>query len=93
MAITITHVLQGTDTYICTAAVSAAELSVTIPHGLGFIPKEVEIAPAVAVVASSPSWAATTINATNVVITRDTTGASTADTVRVTAKRPHSIGS
>lgn len=93
MAVTITTVLAGTDTFIATVAVSAAELSSgNIAHGLGAVPKEVIITPAVAVVAASASWAATTIDSTNIVLTRDTTGASTADTVRVTVRRPHSIG-
>lgn len=93
MAVTITPVLAGKDAYIADIAVSAAELSSgNIAHGLGAVPKEVEITPLVAVVAASAGWAVTTIDATNIVLTRHTTGASTADTVRLTAKRPHSIG-
>lgn len=94
MAVTITPVLAGKDTYIADIAVDAAELaSGNIAHGLGVIPKDVKITPLVAVVAASGSWAATTIDITNIVLTRHTTGASTADTVRLIVKRPHSIGS
>lgn len=93
MAVSITPILAGKDTYIADVAVTAAELaSGNIAHGLGAVPKEVEITPLLAVVATSASWAATTIDATNIVITRHTTLASTDDRVRVIARRPHSIG-
>lgn len=93
MATTITTVLAGKDTYICTVAVTNSETtSGNIAHGLGLTPKEVVITPVTAVVASSALWAATTIDGTNIVLTRDATGASVADTVRVVVRTPHSIG-
>lgn len=92
MAITITVVLAGKDTYIATIAASTSDVSSgNIAHGLGAAPLEVEITPVTADVATIPSWAATTIDATNIVLTRDSTGAA-ASTVRLVAKRPHSIG-
>lgn len=92
MAIVITVILAGKDTYIADVAADGADVtSGNIAHGLGAVPKEVEIAPRSAAAAAVPRWAATTIDATNIVITRDAGGAAAA-TVRVTAKRPHSIG-
>lgn len=93
MAVTITTVLAGKDTFIADVAVTNSETSSgNIAHGLGLVPKEVVVTPKVAVVAASAQWAATTIDGTNIVLTRDATGASVADTVRVMAKTPHSIG-
>lgn len=93
MAVTLTPILAGKDTYIVDVVVDAADLSSgNIAHGLGVIPKSVNITNKVATVATSAAWAASTIDITNVVITRHVTGASTADTVRVIIKTPHSIG-
>lgn len=92
MAITITVVLAGRDTYIANVAADGADVaSGNIAHGLGAVPKVVEITPVTAAAAAVPSWAATTIDATNIVLTRDATGAAAA-TVRLTVRRPHSIG-
>jgi len=90
MAVTITDVLTGVNTYICTVAVATELTSGNIPHGLGVTPLEVQITPVTAAAASVPSFAATTIDGTNIVLTRATTGAAAA-TVRLTVKAPHSI--
>lgn len=92
MAITITVILAGTDTYIADVAADGADTtSGNIAHGLGAAPLNVNITPRTANAASVGAWAATTIDATNVVVTRDAGGAA-ASTFRVTIKRPHSIG-
>ena len=92
MAITITPVLAGTDTYIATVASDGTDTSSgNIAHGLGAAPLEVNIAPVTADAASVALWAATTIDATNIVLTRHVTGAA-ASTVQLTVKRPHSLG-
>ena len=91
MAITITDVLAGTYTYIATVASDGTDVtSGNIPHGLGSVPLEVQVTPVTAAAASVPSWGATTIDATNIVLTRDATGAA-ASTVRLTVKLPHSV--
>lgn len=92
MAITITSIVPGKDTFIADVAASGADVSSgNIAHGLGAIPKEVNISLRTADAATQPNWAITTIDATNIVVTRDAGGAA-ASTFRVTAKRPHSIG-
>lgn len=93
MAITVTDILAGTDTYIADVASDGTDVaSGNIPHGLGAIPSEVTISPRTADLASIPVWGITTIDATNIVLTRDSTGAA-ASTVRLVVKKPHSIGS
>lgn len=93
MATTITPVLAGTDTYIADVAVTNSELtSGNIAHGMAAIPAHVAVCLTTADIATSPPWAVTTINSTNVVVTRDTTGAAVASSFRVMIKRPHSIG-
>lgn len=93
MAVTITPVLAGTDTYIATVAVTDSELtSGNIAHGLGATPLHVAVCLTTADIATSPPWAATTIDGANVVVTRDATGAAVASSFRVTIKRPHSMG-
>lgn len=92
MAIVITPILAGTDTYIADVAADGADTSSgNIAHGLGVAPLEVNICLRTADVATIASWAATTIDATNVVATRAAGGAA-ASTFRVTIKKPHSIG-
>lgn len=92
MAITLTPVHTGTNEYTVDVASDGTDLSSgNIVHGLTGVPESVELTLLTADVASIPSWAATTIDGTNVIVTRDTTGAA-ASTVRVTIKTPHSIG-
>lgn len=93
MAVTITPVLAGVDTYIATVTASAGSdlSSGDITHGLNGVPLDVQITPVTADAAGVPVWAATTISATKVILTRDATGAA-ASTVRVVIRLPHSIG-
>ena len=93
MAVTITNVLAGTHTKIADVEATAdADTTATIPHGLGAIPLDVQITWLVAAAAIS-LWRATTIDATNVVLTKATTMGSGAagQQVRVRASLPHSI--
>mgnify|MGYP001571049636 CR=1 FL=1 len=91
MTVTITPVLAGTDTYIADVATDGTDLTMTVPHGLGAAPLEVMVSARTADVNSIAPFAATTIDTTNVVLTRHATGAAAA-TVRLVARRPHSIG-
>ncbi len=92
MAVTVTDVLAGIYTYIADVASDGTDVtSGDIAHGLGVVPLEVSVSPITADLASIPSWAATTIDATNIVLTRDATGAA-ASSVRLVVKAPHSIG-
>ena len=57
MAITVTDILAGTDTYIADVASDGTDVaSGNIPHGLGAIPSEVTISPRTADLASIPVW-------------------------------------
>lgn len=94
MAVTVTAVLAGTDTYIADIEATAdADTTATITHGLGATPLEVSKCE-LAVAATLSLWRATTINSTTVVMTKSTTASSGAagNQVRVTIKRPHTIG-
>lgn len=91
MAVTITTVLAGADTYIADIETATETTTGNIPHGLGAIPLEVYITLKAPQAASVPAWAVSTINATNIVCTRDTTGAA-ASAFRLIVKKPHSIG-
>lgn len=94
MAVTVTTVFDGTDTHIADVEATAdADTVATIPHTLGAIPAEVYITGLLAAAAIS-LWRATTIDATNVVLTKSTTAGSGAagNQVRCIVKRPHSIG-
>lgn len=106
-AVSVSNTFQGTDFFrtdvIATLAVT--DTVATIPHGLGAIkaaagagvaglaPLDVTITPLIAAGAVG-NWVLTTVNTTNVVITKTvTTGtASAARQVRVVVSRPHSIG-
>lgn len=98
MAVTITVVRQGTsakDSHVADVIASAdADTTATIPHGLGAAPEEVTITPLLQAPAALSLWAATTIDATNVVLTKATTMGSgnAGNQVRVIIKRPHSLG-
>lgn len=97
MSVTITTVVAGTDTYIGTAAATAdGDTTATFPHGLGAAPSDVQISEMGAgqALTALSAWKITTIDATNVVCTKQTsTGSGAAGAqLRVTAKRPHTIG-
>lgn len=94
MSVTITSVFTGTDSVIRDVAASAdGDTTATIPHGLGAVPGEVSILP-LTEAGTISAWRATTIDATNVVMTKGTTSGSGAAPaqLRVTIKRPNSLG-
>lgn len=74
-------------------ATLTTDTTATIPHGLGATPQEVMLT-YLLLAATLSLWRVTTINATNVVLTKLTvlgSGASGAQ-CRCIIKRPHSIG-
>lgn len=94
MAVNQTVVFDGVDSHIVDVEATAdADTTATIPHTLGAIPQEV-IVTGLAAAAAISLWRATTIDATNVVLTKSTTAGSGAAgvQVRMIVKRPHSIG-
>ena len=96
-AVTVTVVLQGTATssmHIADVAATAdADTTATIPHALGVVPLDVSLTPLLQVGASLSLWAASTIDATNVIGTKAITAGSgvAGDQVRFIISRPHSI--
>ena len=94
-AVTITTVLAGTDKRIADVEATAdADTTATIPHGLGAVPLEVFFTPLLQAEAGLSLWAVTTIDATNVVLTKSVAVGSLGATpqIRVTINRPHTIG-
>lgn len=97
-AVTITTVHDGTDTFIADVTASAdGDTTATIPHTLGAIPEEVILTPTLSQALTALSaWAApvASIDATNVVCTKLTSTGSGSATkqLRVTIKRPHTLG-
>ena len=94
MAVTNTVVLNGTDSHIVDVEATAdADTTATIPHTLSAAPQEVYVTP-LAAAAITSGWRVTTIDATNVVLTKGTGGGSGAAGVQVRCiiKLPHSIG-
>lgn len=95
MAVTVTTIFTGTDSIIRDIIATAdADTTATIPHGLGAAPAEVYTTELLQAPAALSAWAVTTIDATNVVLTKGT-GAGSGNAgaqVRVVIKRPHSIG-
>lgn len=95
-AVSVNVVFTGTDTVIRDVVATAdADTTATIPHGLGAVPGEVHILKTLSqALAAESSWAVTTIDATNVVCTKLATAGSgnAAAQLRVTIKRPHSLG-
>lgn len=95
MAVTITTVYDGEDTFIATVTATAdGDTTATIPHGLGVAPAEfyaTQLISQALTALSAWSWAA---DATNVVGTKLTsTGSGNASAqARVVIKRPHSLG-
>jgi hypothetical protein len=93
-AVTITTVRAGTDSSAFDVEASAdADTTATITHGIGATPEEVTLT-WLKVEARLSLWAATTINSTQVVCTKQTTMGSgvAGNQLRVYCKRPHSIG-
>jgi hypothetical protein len=73
-------------------ATSDADTTATIPHGMASAPKEYQVT-MLATAATLSLWRVTTVDATNVVLTKSTTGSSGASgaQIRVTIALPHSI--
>lgn len=94
LAVNLTTVLAGTTMNITDVEATAdGDTTATIPHGLGAAP-EVVILTGLQVEAETLSqWAATTINATNVVLTKQTDAGSgvAGAQLRCIAMLPHSI--
>lgn len=94
MAVTLTTVLAGTDKRIVDVEATAdADTTATIPHSLAATPLEALITWLLAAAAIS-LWRATTIDGTNVVLTKAVTAGSgvAGNQARVVINRPHSIG-
>lgn len=94
MAVTVTAASpQGAYTKVWTVIATAdADTTATIPHGFGSAPFDVSIDPLLAQFYTSV-WTITTIDATNIVLTKGT-GAGSGNAgaqVRVTARVPHSL--
>ncbi len=97
MAVAITVVRQGAatkDSHVADVAATAdADTTATIPHSLGAAPEEVYVT-WLKTEASLSLWRVTTIDATNVVLTKSTTMGSgvAGNQARVIIKRPHTMG-
>lgn len=93
MAVTVTPVLAGANLHVADVEATAdADTTATVPHGLGSAPAQVSLV-ALAAEARISDWIVTTIDATNVVLTKTTTAGSGAvgQQVRVSAAIPHSL--
>lgn len=96
MAVSSATILAGTTTFIAdvTATADADTVTASIPHGLGAVPLSVTITPLLSQALTALSaWAVTTLDATNIVLTKLTsTGSGNANPqVRVQVSLPHSI--
>lgn len=105
-AISTSTTLQGSDFFRTNViAVSNSDTAVTIPHGLGAIsnraaadfrglgPVDVTLTP-LTVQFYASQWVVTTVNTTNVVLTKlsVTQSGSASPQVQLTVRRPHSVG-
>lgn len=95
MAVVVTTIFDGTDTFIADVSYTAtADKTATIAHTLGAAPGEVTLTP----LAPEPFYVGqarvTTINTTNVIVTKTSVAASSnaAAAIRVIIKRPHTLG-
>ena len=71
MAVNLTTVAnRGNKRIVDVEATADADTTATIPHGMGQIPQHVTITELLQVVAAISAWAVTTIDATNVVLTK-----------------------
>lgn len=100
MAVTVTAVTQitgypprATMSIWDIIATADADTTATITHGLKVTPQVVIITPLLQAPAALSLWAATTIDATSVVLTKATTASSgnAGAQVRVTVWAPHSL--
>lgn len=101
MAVTITNVLSatgpnyGSQSFICTVIASAdGDVTATCPHGLLSTPLLYGFTPILSqALAASSGWAITTVNATNIVLTKlATTGSGNASPqILVWAMTPTSL--
>lgn len=93
MSVTVTTVVNQPNTKVFEVEADAdGDTTATIPHGLTVIPEFVDIV-ALALEYYLSEWRVTTIDATNVVLTKETTAGSGAAgaQVRVNVQRPHSL--
>lgn len=93
-AVTVTPVVAGVTLHISDVIATAdADTTATVPHGLAAAPSVVILTPLLQAPAGLSLWAATTINATNVICTKSTAvGSGNAGAqLRVIAMLPHSI--
>lgn len=94
MAVNLTTVLAGAQMSIVDVEATAdGDTTATIPHGLPSAPEVVILTGLQAEAETLSDWVATTIDATNVVLTKQTDVGSGAagDQVRMIAMTPHSI--
>lgn len=94
MAVNITTVFDGPDSHVVDVEATAdADTTATIPHTLGVTPERFTITWR-ALAATLSLWRVTTVDATNVVLTKSTTAGSGAAGIqaRCVILRPHSIG-
>lgn len=96
MAVTVTAILAGVNTYIADVVATAdGDTTATVTHGLVTTPKEVNGLQLISQALTALSaWAATAIGATTITLTKlASTGSGNASAqFRCTAKTPHSIG-
>ena len=96
MAITTRLVLGGTNTFVTDVkATLDTDTTITIPHGLSQTPKGVVLTLLISFpLTALPAWAVTSIDATNVVLTKLTSPGSgnAASQVRLICNTPHSLG-
>lgn len=97
MAVTVTAVLAGSNTYIADVIATAdGDTTATITHGLAASPKEITLTQLISQALTALSaWSATVPGATTSTLTKLTsTGSGNAGAqLRCTIKTPHSIGS
>ena len=95
MAVTVTAVLSGKTTYIAdiTATADADTDTGNVAHGLESAPLDYSVAAIEQATAELSAWAITSVDATNIVVTKSTAvGSGSANKqVRVRVSLPHSI--
>lgn len=98
MAVSVTTILGGTNTFIGDVIATAdGDVAATITHGLsaGGTPLEIQICKILSVaLAADPGWSAAAPGATTAVLTKLATAGSGngAAQLRVTVRTPHTIG-
>jgi len=99
MAVSVVVVQAGVTKHIADVIATAdADVAATVPHGLGAVPADVQVAPggqtaAAGAAAQLSLWAVTLIDAINVVLVA-TAGVGSGDAaaqVRITAALPHTL--